>query len=106
DHNPGLASDRDYAGSPPPIRLVPEEPVAGFSFMQEAHGPWTLLVIDDKAGDAGTLHGWAMDITTVPDFEFAIEGVPPEFTNPNPQVISDVGTPVIQCTIAIGGMGG
>src|SRR5690606_20218088 len=30
----------------------------------------------------------------------------PEFTNPNPQVISDVGTPVIQSTIAIGGMGG
>ncbi|MCB9853213.1 MAG: proprotein convertase P-domain-containing protein [Phycisphaerales bacterium] len=107
-HNPNLASDRDYAGTPAPIRLVPEEPLMGLFLFETGNGPWTLVVSDDKPLDAGVIHGWALDLTTVPDIDFDLGGgmSPPTFQNTNPQVISAGAPNVIQSTIVVGNLFG
>lgn len=105
-HNPNLASDRDYNGTPAPTRLVPEEALMGLFLIEAGNGPWTLVVSDDKAGDAGTIHGFALDVTTVPDLNFGSGALPPPFENLTPQVISAVGANVIQSTIVVGSLGG
>lgn len=33
----------------------------------DPNGVWTLTISDDKPLDGGTLHGWALDITTLPN---------------------------------------
>jgi len=104
-HNPNLASDRDYAVTPAPTRLVPEEPLAGLFILEQGNGPWTLVVSDDKVNDVGTLFGWALEITTIPEFSLALGTPLPPFENLNPQTISAAAPNVIQSTIAVGDLG-
>ncbi|HPF39005.1 MAG TPA: proprotein convertase P-domain-containing protein [Phycisphaerae bacterium] len=106
-HNPNLASDRDYNGTPAPVRLVPEEPLMGLFLFEPGNGPWTLVVSDDKPLDAGVIHGWALDLTTIPDIEFDLGGgSPPTFSNANAQVIGAGSPNVIQSTIVVGNLFG
>lgn len=111
-HNPNLVTDRDYAGTPPPERLVPEEPLSTLFFVAETgNGPWTLTISDDKPLDDGMLDGWALDITSIPD-TLVGDGSDmgpaqlPEFENTAPQSISSVGPNVVQSTVSVGTLGG
>lgn len=107
NHNPNLAADRDYTVGPAPVRLVPEEPLMGLFLFEQGNGPWTLVVSDDKPFDAGVLHGWALDLTMVPDIDIDLgSGTPPSFGNPNPQAISAGAPNVIQSTIVVGNLFG
>ncbi len=108
-HNANLVVDRDYVGTPPPERLVPEEALSNFFFSETGNGPWTLVISDDKPLDSGMLNGWALDITTVPSTivsDGSNMGPLPEFENTAPQTISAAGPNVIQSTVSVGSLAG
>jgi len=70
-HNEFLAQDHDYTDPVVAEKLAPEESFAAAWVAGDPNGVWTLTISDDKALDGGMLHGWALDITTLP---YELEG--------------------------------
>jgi subtilisin-like proprotein convertase family protein len=63
--SPSLVTDHTYANLVVAPLLAPEEPLGAF-IGEDPNGTWTLKVVDDSAGDMGTLSGWSLDLRTLP----------------------------------------
>lgn len=59
----GLTTDRLYANNTNASGLVPEESMSMFRGINP-NGTWTLTIVDDTAGNTGTLNGWELDLLT------------------------------------------
>lgn len=59
----GLTTDRLYANNVNASGLVPEESMSMFRGVNP-NGVWTLTIVDDTAGNTGTLNGWTLDVLT------------------------------------------
>jgi subtilisin-like proprotein convertase family protein len=85
---PGAVTDAGFEDQIVESPLVPEEAM-GAVMGQAASGPWTLEILDGAAGDAGWLHGWWLEITSVdpPSFSFTLP-----FENDTSAPITDLAT--------------
>jgi subtilisin-like proprotein convertase family protein len=64
--SPNLATDHTYANLVTASPLAPEEALGAF-IGEDPNGTWTLTISDDLAGDTGTLDGWGLQVTTLPE---------------------------------------
>jgi uncharacterized repeat protein (TIGR01451 family) len=82
------ATDFVYTNLVPAPFLIPEEALGAF-YGENPNGTWTLTVVDDLAGDTGSIDSWSLSVT-------ALATAPTEGTtvliNPNPVGIPDVAT--------------
>ncbi|MEO7936796.1 MAG: proprotein convertase P-domain-containing protein, partial [Dokdonella sp.] len=99
--NDGLVTDQLYANLVTATPLVPEEALGAF-IGEDPNGTWTLTISDDLAGDGGSLNGWSMDVTTLP--ESPITTIVPTQTQPTPVAIP-TGPAVVTSTIVVSGAG-
>ncbi|MBK8431419.1 MAG: proprotein convertase P-domain-containing protein [Chloroflexi bacterium] len=63
DDSAGIPVTDWVFGNGTPTALVPENGMGAFNGL-EARGLWTLVVVDDTAGNTGTLGTWGITITT------------------------------------------
>ena len=96
---PGPVTDAVFANLVVETPLVPEEAMGAF-IGENPNGTWTLTIVDDLAGDVGTLNNWSLAINTLPA---APPVVASNFTNNTATPIVDVGT--INSTITVVGAG-
>jgi subtilisin-like proprotein convertase family protein len=61
--NNGLATDHAYVNNTLASPLVPEGAMAAFQG-EDPNGTWTISIVDDLAGDTGTLSTWTLNVTT------------------------------------------
>jgi uncharacterized repeat protein (TIGR01451 family) len=86
--NDGLVTDREHKNNGPVASLTPEEALAAFNG-KDPNGVWTLTIVDDNAGDAGTLLGWSLEVTTI-SCQTADLSLTKGIDNPAPDVGSEV----------------
>ncbi len=99
--NNGLVTDQAYANLTTATPLVPEEAMGAF-IGENPNGTWTLTLSDDAAGDGGSLNGWSLDVTTLPNAP--IIATLPTQTQSTPIAIP-TGPAVISSTIVVAGAG-
>jgi subtilisin-like proprotein convertase family protein len=97
--NDGIATDTDYGSGGVQPWLTPEEALGAF-VGENPNGTWTLTISDDAAGNAGSLDGWSLAVTALPD---AVASSVTSFTNATPLAIPS-GPAVVSSTIVVSGV--
>jgi subtilisin-like proprotein convertase family protein len=85
---PGAVTDAVFEDQIVESPLVPEEAM-GAVWGEAVSGPWTMEIFDGAVGDAGWLHGWSLEITSVysPSFSLTLP-----FWNDTSAPITDLAT--------------
>jgi subtilisin-like proprotein convertase family protein len=82
--------------------LAPESPLAALRG-EDPNGTWTLIVTDDFAGDGGTLDGWNLQISAMPNLDGSSRQA---FSASGSSAIPDNSTSGVSRTIPVSGLRG
>jgi cysteine-rich repeat protein len=99
-NNSGLTTDHPYVNAMAAGALAPEGALGAF-VGENPNGTWTLSVVDDEAGDSGTLDDFALRLTALADDLSRSTII---FTRYVPLTISNMGTPVGTSVLAVSGV--
>ena len=98
--NNGLVTDHAYVNGVLASPLVPEGALAKF-VGENPNGVWTLTIVDDLAGDTGTLDQWALSLTT---FATAPTQAPVQSFVQNTPVAIPTGPAVVASNLVVSGL--
>src|SRR5262249_12872953 len=99
DIDDGLVTDHFYFDGEVASPLVPEEPLGAF-FGENPNGTWTLSVSDDTPGNTGSLAGWSLTLTALPQ---PIPTKKTSFINGTPVTVPS-GPAVVSSQITVSGV--
>jgi subtilisin-like proprotein convertase family protein len=94
------ATDYPYMNDVPATAVAPEGAFGAF-IGEDPNGFWTLILRDDTPGLVGVLHGWSLEITTIPSLPAPADY---NYFIPGPLLIPDGTVVGLSSTVAVSGL--